>query len=103
MSDARKEILDIAQHRLERLPLLGRRSRKSRADLTRSHPRKHGKSLDAPMVVGDPIDDRVAVPAELLRRHVVALLLRHHALLFPVAVAEAYCGEEAMPGSCARW
>ena len=46
-------------------------------DLARTHARQDGIALDVLVIVGDPVDHFPAVSAEVLRRHVVALLLGH--------------------------
>ena len=65
--DARMRIL---QQRVEWLTLSRRLRRKRSTNLSRLYTREHGKRFDPRLIVGDPVDDLVAVAAELLGSHV---------------------------------
>ena len=63
--DAREEdLVEVAEHRGERLRLLGRRLRQPRADLPRLDLGEHGQLAHPFEVVGRPVDGAVAVLAE---------------------------------------
>ncbi len=64
MTPGQEDLVEVAEHRLERLRLLGRRLRQPRADLARLDLREHGQLADALEVVGRPVDGAVAVLAE---------------------------------------
>ncbi len=59
-----EDLVEVAQHRLERLALLRRRDRQPRADLAGLDLREHRQLADALEVVGGPVDGPVPVVAE---------------------------------------
>jgi hypothetical protein len=71
MRDARKnQLLNILQQRVERLALRGRIGGKGSANLSGLYLRENGKRFNPRLIVGNPVDDGVAVAAEFVRRHV---------------------------------
>ena len=67
-----QDLVEVPQHRRERLALLRRRGGQARADLARLDLREHRQVADAVEVVGGPLERRAAVFEELL-----ALVGRH--------------------------
>ena len=73
VGDAGQDLLvQVAQHRLERFAVLGWVRRQRGPQRPGRHLRQHRERLDPFVVVGDPVDDAVAVLAELRRVHVRA-------------------------------
>ena len=62
--------VEVGEDGGERLALLGRGAGQGRADLAGGDLRAHRQRVDPGPVVGDPVDDLVAVLAELLGSHV---------------------------------
>ena len=69
--DAGKDdALDVAENLIEGFALLRCFWWQLRANFSRLHARQNRKAFDAGMVVGDPVHDGVALPAEIFGRHV---------------------------------
>ena len=62
--------VEVGQHRVEGLGLLGGAGRQRGRHLAGLHLREHRQVVDGCPVVGDPVDHPVALLAELLRRQV---------------------------------
>ena len=70
VSEARDEhALEVRHDRLERLAVFGGGRGKRRGDLARLDAREHRIPLSVLEVVGDPVDERVAVTSEVRRLH----------------------------------
>ena len=80
--------VEVGQHGRERLALLGCRRRQRLAHVAGRHLRAHGQRADPAPVVGDPVDDLVAVLAELLGSH-VRRRLGHPATVFGDPVGDS--------------
>jgi hypothetical protein len=56
--------VEVSQHRLERLRVLGRLGREPRTDVTGPHASEHGSVADRLQVAGHPLERRLPVVAE---------------------------------------
>ena len=72
---AGEHVRELGQHGLEILGRLWRRFGQGVPDVARRDLRQHGKPLGVLHEAGDPLDHRMAVPAELVRRHVAVRLI----------------------------
>ena len=71
MRDAgQNQFFNIVQNSVKRFAALGRLRRQRSANLARLCLGKHGKGLNACIVIRDPIHHRVPVTSELLGSHV---------------------------------
>ena len=71
MRDAgQDQVVELADHRVERLAVLGRTGRQPGSDVARGDLGQDGEVLDPLQVAGDPLDDLVPEPPELIRVNV---------------------------------
>src|SRR5579864_9761674 len=71
------EVLDVAEDRVEGLALLRPSRRQLGAELAGLRLGEDGEGFDFAVVVGDPVDDGVAVTAELAGGHVEGFFVSH--------------------------
>ncbi len=71
------DTVNIGEDLRERFALLRRVRRQLSADFSRLHARQHRKAFHAGVVIGNPIDDGMAVAAEFFGRHVGIRHRRH--------------------------
>src|SRR4051812_24015605 len=71
-----EDLLQIAEHRLEALGPLGGRARQLTLDLAGGGAGHHRAVCQCRPVIGNPVDQPVAVGAELVRRHRILRFLR---------------------------
>ncbi len=79
-----QDLVEVAQHCLERLRLLGRRLRQARADLPGPDLREHGPLCHPLEVVGGPVDCPVTILAERTDGFVSHFLTRDHGLVLTI-------------------